>query len=219
MAALMMQTGMAFMVGFGIGFFNSIPFGPISFSIIETGFKKGFRQAFMIGLGALVIDVLYCVVGVFGISMIKEYVETVFQPLGFPVMAVLGGRLIALGWKNDWHRGPLMAVREQNTKHFSLGFIMVLTNPLAMSFWVVTMGFLFAYGFIQSTMSDKIGFIVGMTFGTGIWFFLLARWVSWRREAVSVAVIRRISIGTGIVLVLFGVWLGYQYSLTLWSSA
>lgn len=205
------QTGMAFFYGFSIGLFNSVPLGPINFSIIETSFKKGFPSAFMIGLGALVIDVVYCVVGVFGVSLVQEYVVQLFQPFGFPVLTFLGGRLIYLGWKGHLNPSDASHHPVHATRHFSMGFLIILTNPMAMTFWIVTMGFVFAYGLISSSVTDKVGFVAGMTLGTGIWFFVLARFVSWKRQTISVLSIRIVSVATGMVLVCFGTWLGYAY--------
>jgi len=196
-------------LGFGIGFVNSIPLGPITVSIIDTSFRRGFLPAFMIGLGALVIDVFYCVVGVFGVTLIQNQVETWVQPIGFPVLAVLGGRLIYMGTKGHIEKTHLPMTHREFTKNFSLGFLLCLTNPLAIAFWVVTLSLLFSYDVIRTDASDKMGFVVGMTLGTTLWFFSLARLVDWRRQTLADITVRRISIGTGYFLVILGLILGY----------
>ncbi len=198
-------------LGFAIGFVNSIPLGPITVSIIDTSFRRGFLPALMIGFGALVIDIFYCVVGVFGVTLIQDEVERWFQPIGFPVLALLGGRLIYMGTRGHIEKTHLPMTHREFTKNFSLGFLLCLTNPLAIAFWVVTLSLLFSYGLIRTDLSDKLGFVAGMALGTSLWFFSLARVVAWRRQTLTDKTIRRISIATGILLVLIGFYLGYVY--------
>jgi threonine/homoserine/homoserine lactone efflux protein len=196
-------------LGFAIGFVNSIPLGPITVSIIDTSFRRGFFPALMIGLGALVVDVFYCVVGVFGVTIIQRQVEFWLQPVAFPILALLGGRLMYMGLKGHIEKTHLPMTHREFTKNFSLGFLLCLTNPLAIAFWIVTLSLLFSYDVIRSDTSDKLGFIVGMTLGTGVWFFSLARIIAWRRKTMSDRTVRRISIITGGLLVAIGVFLGY----------
>jgi threonine/homoserine/homoserine lactone efflux protein len=208
------HASMAFFYGLGIGFANSIPFGPINLSIIETSFKKGFWHAFMIGLGALVIDILYCAIGVFGLSMAREYLEFLFLPLSFPVFMVLGGRLVQLGYRGNFEVPQAVANAREMSKHFSLGFVLYLANPLAVGFWVFVMGVLFTYELIRRTMTDQLSFVIGMAIGTGLYFFVLAKFVVWRRQRISTKTIRRISIGTGVALMAFGCYFGYLWYTT-----
>ncbi len=216
MMFIILQSGAAFAYGLGIGFVNSIPFGPVSFSIIETSFKRGFWQAFMIGVGALIVDVLYCTVGIFGISLIQDYAVTFFQPLGCPVLAILGARLIYLSRSGRLQQTFHPPTQKELTKNFSLGIMLFLTNPLPIGFWIFTAGYIFSYQLIGINMPDKVGFIVGMTIGTALWFFLLAKVIAWKRMTISEDTIRKISVGTGAILLAFGIYLGYRYVLTFY---
>ncbi|MBX7150588.1 LysE family translocator [bacterium] len=211
MASTTFHITLAFSYGFAIGFVNSIPIGPISVSIIDTSFRKGFWQAFTIGLGALVIDILYCTIGVFGITVFQSQIETVFLPLGFPVLTFLGGRLVYMGIKDQSPQTFHPPTHKDITKNFSLGFILYLTNPLAIGFWVFALGVIFSYQLIRQQMHDQISFITGMAIGTTLWFFLLAKIVAWRRKTISEDTIRKISIGTGLILIACGLYLGYEY--------
>lgn len=202
-------------LGFGIGFVNSIPLGPITVSIIDTSFRRGFFPGLMIGFGALIVDVFYCVVGVFGVTIIQQQVEIWLQPIAFPVLAILGGRLIYMGCKGHIEKTHLPMTHREFTKNFSLGFLLCLTNPLAIAFWIVTLSLLFSYDVIRTDTSDKLGFIIGMTLGTSLWFLSLARIVAWRRKTMSDRTVRRISVATGALLVTIGLFLGYV-TITSW---
>jgi len=203
----------AFFYGLGIGFVNSIPIGPVNVSIIDTSFRKGFWHAFSIGLGALIIDILYCAVAVFGVSLVEKYFLVIFQPLGLPVLTILGLRLIYKGRKQT-SAEPAIISHKEITKHFSLGFLIYLANPLAIGFWVVVCGFIFSYELIRQNATDEFSFVVGMAIGTALWFFLLAKIIAWKKRDISEIAVRRISIGTGFVLILSGLYLGYTYLKT-----
>lgn len=207
---------LAGLLGLSIGFVNSIPLGPITVSIIDTSFRRGFWPAFMIGLGALVMDVFYCAVGVFGVSLFDSTMETIIQSAGFPVLSVLGGRLMYLGFKGQMEKTHLKMTHLDFTKNFSLGFVLCLTNPLAIGFWIVTLSLLFSYEMIRSEFSDKLSFVIGMGIGTSLWFFSLARFVAWRRQTISDQTIRKISIGTGFVLVALGLAVGIRFLVSVW---
>ena len=54
--------------GFIAGFIVCIPVGPINITIINEGARRGFFWAFMIGTGAMVMDLIYCSVAFAGFS-------------------------------------------------------------------------------------------------------------------------------------------------------
>lgn len=211
---MMWQITMVFLFGLGIGFINSIPIGPINISIIDTAFKRGFRQALMIGIGALIVDIGYCMIAVFGVSLLRDNIEHMFQPLGFPVLAFLGGRLIYKGYNNNSVQTFHPPTQKELTKNLSLGFLIYLTNPLAIGFWVFAAGLLYSYQWLTGDLADQVTFIFGMAIGTAAWFFLLARFVAWKRMTISEDTVQKITMGTGITLIAFGIYMGYVYLLT-----
>ncbi|KAB2880271.1 hypothetical protein F9K33_05545 [bacterium] len=212
---MIFQASTALILGLGIGFINSIPIGPINVSIIDTGFKRGFRHAIMIGLGALVVDIFYCVIGIFGVSLIKDYIVEMFQPLGFPVLALIGGRLVYKGYRNKMVQTFHPPTQKELTKNFSLGFLIYLTNPLAIGFWIITAGFIFSHRLIERNMPDQVSFISGMAIGTAAWFFSLAKIVAYKRAVISEKTVKKITMATGTVLIVFGIYLGYDFLLYL----
>lgn len=211
---MIFQVTTAFLYGLGIGFINSIPIGPINISIIDTSFKRGFRQALMIGIGALVVDIGYCSIGIFGISLLKDHLVQMFLPFGFPVLALLGGRLFYKGYNNHMIKTFHPPTQKELTKNFTLGFLIYLTNPIAIGFWIFTAGFIFSYRLIERNITVQLSFILGMALGTAAWFFLLAKVVAHKRETISEETVKKITMVTGVFLVVFGMYLGYDYALT-----
>src|SRR2546428_11798869 len=54
--------------GLASGFLVSIPVGPINISIVNEGARRGFSWAFLIGLGATVLEVIYCAIAFAGFT-------------------------------------------------------------------------------------------------------------------------------------------------------
>ena len=56
------------LTGFLSGFLLSIPVGPINLTIMNEGARRGFYWAFMIGLGATAMEVIYCFIAFTGFA-------------------------------------------------------------------------------------------------------------------------------------------------------
>src|SRR5258705_12595993 len=53
---------LAAITGFISGFLLSVPVGPINLTIMNEGARRGFLWAGLIGLGAVVMEVIYCAI-------------------------------------------------------------------------------------------------------------------------------------------------------------
>src|SRR5689334_9296222 len=82
----------AAITGFISGFLICIPVGPINITIINEGAKRGFQWAFLIGLGAMVMDVIYCSLGFAGFSGLfnSRVLRATMELLSFLLTLFLG---------------------------------------------------------------------------------------------------------------------------------
>ena len=53
----------SFLTGLISGFLVSIPVGPINVTIIHEGAERGFRWAVFIGAGSVLMEAIYCAIG------------------------------------------------------------------------------------------------------------------------------------------------------------
>ena len=83
---------LAWIVGSVSGFFVSIPVGPINITIINEGARRGFGWGFWVGLGAVVMEVIYCTVAFAGFSGLfsSELLRALMQLTSFLLMLFLG---------------------------------------------------------------------------------------------------------------------------------
>src|SRR6266700_8317580 len=82
----------AAVTGFVSGFLLSVPVGPINFTIINEGARRGFRWAFLIGLGAVLMEVIYCAIAFTGFASFfsRGYVKAAMELFSFVFMLFLG---------------------------------------------------------------------------------------------------------------------------------
>src|ERR1051325_4659124 len=78
--------------GFISGFLVCIPVGPINVAIINEGARRGLLWSIMIGLGAMVMDTIYCAIAFTGFSSLftGELVRAGMELLSLLLMLFLG---------------------------------------------------------------------------------------------------------------------------------
>src|SRR3954464_2945601 len=58
----------AAVTGFISGFILSVPVGPVNLTIINEGARRGFKWAALIGIGASLMEVIYCALAFTGFA-------------------------------------------------------------------------------------------------------------------------------------------------------
>jgi hypothetical protein len=88
----MLSLVTALIAGLTAGFLLSIPVGPINVTILDEAAKRGFANAAMAGLGAMIMDIIYCSIafaGFSGLFMAKE-IRATMELLSFLLLIYLG---------------------------------------------------------------------------------------------------------------------------------
>src|SRR5438270_8798164 len=87
---------LAGLTGFRSGLLLSIPVGPINLTIMNEGARRGFYWAFMIGLGATAMEVIYCFIAFTGFASFfqRGYIKAVMELFSFVFMLFLGVKFL-----------------------------------------------------------------------------------------------------------------------------
>src|SRR6516164_1500094 len=88
---------LAGLTGFVSGVLLSIPVGPINLTILNEGARRGFRWAALIGLGATVMEVIYCFIAFTGFASFftRGYIKASMELFSFVFMLFLGVKFLA----------------------------------------------------------------------------------------------------------------------------
>lgn len=126
------------MEGLGFGLILQISVGPVCIAILQKGIDQGFGHAFAMVWGAVLVDALYILLSVAGVSALMT--------IGPARMAIgLGGALLLLIFGLRYLRAPAGIARAQHRsesplKSLTYGVVLTLTNPLTILFWAGVLG-------------------------------------------------------------------------------
>src|SRR5947209_4620818 len=195
----------AALTGLASGFLLSVPVGPVNFAIINEGARRGFRWAFHIGLGAVVMEVIYCALAFTGFASFftKGYVKAAMELFSFVFMIFLGVKFLMA---SSIAASARIEVQIEEKLHprsaFMTGFVRVMGNPGVFLFWIVLAANFISREWVERNMMSKISCITGVAFGTGLWFLGLSWAVSLGHRKFTERTLLRMEHFSGIGLLL-----------------
>jgi threonine/homoserine/homoserine lactone efflux protein len=192
-----------------LGFTLAAPIGPVNSARLDKGIKNGFWHAWIVGAGSMIAD---------GVFMLLVYLGMV-QFLGIPVVQIFlwlfgGFVLIYSGIESIKNANTitLSYSRQKDSlfKCFLTGFIMSITSPLSILFWLGIYGSVLAKtaqtNGTQSLLIYSSMIFLGLTF----WDVFVAALTTGFRRLLNVKSLIAISIVSGASLIVFGLYFGYQ---------
>ena len=198
-------------IGLVSGFLISIPVGPINLAIINEGAVRGFRWAVLIGLGALVMDVIYCGIAFAGFAgrFTSGLLHATIELLSFLAMRYLGLKYLLV---KDLPETTKNVERVEHRLHphtaFMTGFVRVLGNPSTLLFWITLCATFISHEWIEDSGPSKLACVIGMSAGALAWFVFLSFVVSLGQGRFSKRTLLRFSHVSGASLLLMACVLG-----------
>lgn len=178
----------AALTGFLSGLLLSIPVGPVNLTIINEGSRRGFAWAATIGLGATVMEVLYCTVAFTGFATLFDghYVKAIMELTSFVFMLYLGVRfLLARQIPGTSRIEERIEERLHPHSAFTTGFVRVMANPGVLLFWILLAANFISREWVSPDLTGKLTCVGGVALGTGLWFFGLSYAVSLGHKRLS----------------------------------
>jgi len=169
------------LTGFISGFLLSVPVGPINLTILNEGARRGFRWACLIGLGAVVMEVIYCALAFTGFAAFFShgYVKAAMELFSFVFMLFLGMKFLLVRSIPAPNRIGVQ-IEEKLHPHsaFMTGFVRVMGNPGVFVFWIILAANFISREWVKPNHLSKLSCIGGVAVGTGLWFLGLSWAVS-----------------------------------------
>lgn len=213
------------LVGFFSGFLISVPVGPVNLTIVNEGTQRGFLQATLIGLGAVTMEVLYCLVAFTGFASFFEQglIRAAMELISFVFLLFLGFKfLVARTVEAPTHLTNVTDrieahIEERLDPHsaFMIGFVQVMANPGVLLFWIVLAANFMSRGWVGPTLVDRLGCVAGVTLGVGTWFLGLSWAASLGHAKLSDRTLLIMERCSGVVLLAVAIWHGVRLVLSL----
>ncbi|MFM7556901.1 MAG: LysE family translocator [Verrucomicrobiota bacterium] len=195
------------------GFVASVPGGPVNATLLAEGGHKGFRWAFFVGLGAVVMETLYCSAAFAGFDALfgSRLFRATMELVSFLLMLWLGVKyLLGAPMPGEARGVRLMERRFHPHTAFWTGFVRVLGNPGILLLWITVTAMLLSRDWLADTWPSKRCFVGGVASGALLWFTLLAWGVARHRDSISPAALRRLSQVSGVLLLGVAVVVGVR---------
>ncbi len=192
-----------------LGFTLAAPIGPINAAQLDKGIRYGFWHSWLIGVGSMLADAVFMLLIYFGSA---HFLTTPFMKTFLWLFGCFGLTYTGVeSFKKADNIGT--SGQDQNEsplRSFTSGFVMTLSNPISILFW------LGIYGSILAKTAEKYGtwelllYSSGIFIGLMLWDFAMASMSSLFGKYLNVGVLTWISRASGLVLIGFGLYFGLE---------
>ncbi|PFV68673.1 amino acid transporter [Bacillus sp. AFS059628] len=192
-----------------LGLSLSAPMGPINAAQLEKGIRSGFFHAWILGIGALLADVIYMALIYLGVIhfLEKDIIKLFLWSFGAFVLIYTGIESL----KNA-NQISISNMRNDDSviKSFFSGFFMSLSNPLTILFWLGIFGSILAKSASSYNKEQLLLYSFGIILGIFIWDITMASTSSIFRKILNARILSLITVVSGISLIIYGLYFGFQ---------
>ena len=201
------------LAGIVSGFLVSVPVGPTNLAIVNEGARRGFAYAFLIGLGSVTMEVVYCSIAFASFSgMFESRVwRAAMELISFLLVSFLGLKyLLAKALPATPHSVDVLESRLHPHTAFMTGFVRVLGNPSVLLFWITLSAMFIAHRWVEPTWASKSACVGGVALGATAWFGLFSWGVSVGHRRFSPNTLLRMSKVSGACLLIAAAVIGMR---------
>jgi len=209
---------LAAFVGFVFALMLSCVPGPINLTILNEGAQRGFKWALLVGLGASIMEGIYCAISFTGLSSFFEHgvIKATMEVFTFAFLLFLGFKFLSaqslptvtkLGVASEKIEAKLEQKLHPHSA-FMTGFVRVMGNLGVLLFWIVLAANLMAHDWVDDTIYAKAACIGGVLLGFNTWFFGLSFAISRGYGHFSEKTLLRMEHFSGLCLIIAGLFDG-----------
>jgi chemosensory pili system protein ChpE len=206
----------AAITGFLIALAFAAPPGPVLMETIRRGIRTGFRPAFLVQLGSIAGDSVWCAAAIAGLAPLMQsaWLRIPWTVLGAGILVYLGLRAI---WDGIHASAEIpAAARFAQAGALQSGLIISLGNPMALGYWFAVGGAMASNAIMQTPSAGLYGaFALGFVLAMLGWAVLMALFAGWGRHVPGIWFFRTIHLACGCFLLFFAVQMASTLFLKL----
>ncbi len=202
----------ALLFGLLLGFLGSMPIaGPTAAVVISKGLDNEGHAGLCVGVGSAIAEAIYAFVAFWGLAALLSrlpHLVAVSRLVACSILAALGVYFVT---RRRRSASPALASRPPTSPRSALlGFTMTAVNPTLLLSWSAAIGIAHSTGLLRVDASNAFPFAVGVGVGIASWYALLGWLLARFRKRVTPVVLRRVTCGMGVFLILLGVGFGVR---------
>lgn len=206
-----------FVLGAVIAFVVSIPIGAVNMAIFQTTIFHNRKAGYCIGLGAVLAELIYCAVPLLSLTMILEesgVIDILFLVF-IPVLMFLGIYNIIQRKKGTEVSADdtTSRVRRSYFGYIVYGFLLCLSNPMTLFFWVNATVGLRAQEILGDDVVGTSIFALGVPVGTFLLYKVFVVLADRTRSRLNPKLHERINLTIGIIFIVLSFYLLVKYLL------
>ncbi|MFB9329174.1 LysE family transporter [Paenibacillus aurantiacus] len=193
-----------------LGLTLAAPIGPVNSARLDKGIKNGFMHAWVVGTGSMIAD---------GIFMLLIYMGVV-QFLNIPIVQIFlwlfGGIILIYSGFDSIQSANKIPLAYQGRRKDSLwrsflvGFMLSITSPMSILFWLGIYGSILAKTASSYGTSHLLLYSSMIFLGLMLWDICVASLTTGMRKFLNEKSLMGISVLSGLSLIGFGAYFGYQ---------
>lgn len=194
---------------FLLGLSLAAPIGPINTAQMERGIRNGFWHAWLVGLGAMMADGAFMLLVYFGVIhfLNEPFMKTFLWLFGCFVLTYTGVEsLLQAGKQGIGNRGG----SEEPVKSFLAGFLLSVSNPMSILFWLGIYGSVLADMIAKYEAREVMLYSSAIMAGIMLWDVMMALLASAFRRFLTRPLLVTISALSGLSLIGFGIFFGVE---------
>jgi len=192
-----------------LGLSLAAPIGPVNSARIDKGIKNGFWHAWIVGAGSMVADGFFMLLVYLGLNQFLNVpiVQIFLWLFGAFILLYTGFESIL---KMDKVSLSYDRMKESLLRCFLVGFIMSITSPLSIMFWLGIYGSVLAQTAQTQGTSSLLIYSCMIFLGLTIWDLFMAGLTSGFRKFLNMRMLKAISVISGLSLLGFGIYFGQK---------
>lgn len=192
-----------------LGLTLAAPIGPVNSARLDKGIKNGFWHAWMVGTGSMIADGFFMLMVFFGmVHFLDVPIIQIFLWL-FGAFILIYSGVESISGINSITLADSRG-KDSLAKCFLTGFIMSITSPLSILFWLGIYGSVLAKTAQVSETGSLLVYSSMIFLGLTLWDIFVAALTTGLRNFLRIGTLRFISIISGLSLIGFGIYFGSQ---------
>jgi len=199
----------ALLTGFIVGFLICIPVGPINVWVVNTLIKHNFKSAFAIALGGSLMDFIYFMLILTGLSLFHFNPKTILtlKLLGVIFLFTFGLKELLVKKQNFNLQEDQVKKSPSTTGYFFLGILIYSSNPTLIATMsglaaVIKSWQLFSHVFLNYFLLS-----MGLAIGSASWFYTLLKIITRYQNKIPERFFINFSRVCGALILIFSLYM------------